>query len=540
MGLSLNASKKNIQTLFDSGELQYVIPYFQRPYSWEYAQVNQLYEDIVYAYNHDGSYFLGNILLAISENEASNPQVVDGQQRLITIWLMLKVMSTLLPEHANLSRLVSSESLFSTNEQPQLRIGYQLKEFGDNSEMHKVSLWYRSDMEILWDRYAKNNKISERLCPQLIEANCLYMYSWISEYTNDFGEAGLLKLMKFLLDSVYMLPIEMTGQNSDEAMTRALKIYESMNNRGLSLADADIFKARLYNKASKNHEEQQFIEQWMELSSDCDELSISIDEVFRYYMHILRGEKNIVTGETSLRDFFIAGSNPPLDLKDYSTVMMDLSRIISILRKYKMVLNSDEDIAKWLRVIDWYTNQYPKIALVAYIYHHGNDCFDNKGFLRLAKAVIRYCYSVGSSTVVKFEMYNIIRQVSQDIEFSDYFDTSVSVEDFDYLGALKKGFSLLTYVIRHSDVKTSEFMCDRLFKGAEAEYMMNFWSEYEVESAIGSIANYYIRRKDGSNWVIDEMVIKDYMSSKPNIEYKDFKAYSIELKQSLVDFYIGK
>ena len=278
----------------------------------------------------------------------------------------------------------------------------------------------------------------------------------------------------------------------------------------------------------------------MELSSDCDELSISIDEVFRYYMHILRGEKNIVTGETSLRDFFIAGSNPPLDLKDYSTVMMDLSRIISILRKYKMVLNSDEDIAKWLRVIDWYTNQYPKIALVAYIYHHGNDCFDNKGFLRLAKAVIRYCYSVGSSTVVKFEMYNIIRQVSQDIEFSDYFDTSVSVEDFDYLGALKKGFSLLTYVIRHSDVKTSEFMCDRLFKGAEAEYMMNFWSEYEVESAIGSIANYYIRRKDGSNWVIDEMVIKDYMSSKPNIEYKDFKAYSIELKQSLVDFYIGK
>ena len=174
-----------------------------------------------------------------------------------------------------------------------------------------------------------------------------------------------------------MLPIEMTGQNSDEAMTRALKIYESMNNRGLSLADADIFKARLYNKASKNHEEQQFIEQWMELSSDCDELSISIDEVFRYYMHILRGEKNIVTGETSLRDFFIAGSNPPLDLKDYSTVMMDLSRIISILREYKMVLNSDEDIAKWLRVIDLYTNQYPKIALVAYIYHHGNDCFDN-------------------------------------------------------------------------------------------------------------------------------------------------------------------
>lgn len=540
MGLSLNASKKNIQTLFDSGELQYVIPYFQRPYSWEYVHINQMYEDIVYAYNHDNSYFLGNILLAISENEASNPQVIDGQQRLITIWLMLKVMSTLLPEHAKLSRLVSSESLFSTNEQNQLRIGYQLKDIEDNSELRKVAQWDRSAMEILWTRYTKNNKISERLCPNLIEANCLYMYSWILEYKKDFGEEGLLKLMKFLLDSVYMLPIEMTGHNSNEAMTRALKIYESMNNRGLSLSDADIFKARLYNKASKNHEEQQFIEQWMELSDECDELSISIDDVFRYYMHILRGEKNIVTGETSLRDFFITGPNPPLDMKDYGTVMSDLSKIIAILRKYKMVLNSDEDIAKWLRVIDWYTNQYPKIALVAYIYHNGDDCFYSKGFLRLAKAVIRYCYSVGSSTVVKFEMYNIIRQVSQNIEFSDYLDPSASVEDFDYLGALKKGFALLTYVIRHPDVGTSEFTCDRLFKGANAEYMQNFWSEYEVESAIGSLANYYIRRKDGANWVIDETVIKEYMSTKAQIEYKDFKAYSVELRQSLVDFYAGK
>lgn len=540
MGLSLNASKKSIQTLFDSGELQYVIPYFQRSYSWEYAQVYQMYTDVVNAYRGNEEYFLGNILLAISERDSNTLQIIDGQQRLLTIWLMLKVMSSLLSEHSNLSRLIFAESLFKSTNIFNIRIGFQLEESDDFKELKEVSRWSEEDMRKRWIECSKNEKIVERLCPHLIEANCLYLYSWLSEYRKDAGDAALMMFLKNLLDNVYLLPIEMSGSTTEEAISRALKIYESMNNRGMNLSDADIFKARLYAKASRRNEEKKFIDQWVEISNNCIDLTISIDEVFRYYMHILRGEKGVVSGETSLRDFFSSGKNAPLDMKDYTEVMSNLSTIIEILRRYSIALSSKEEIAKWLRVIDWYSNQYPKVALVAYIYHHGVECFDEKEFLRLTKSLIRYCYGMGSTTVVKFEIYNIIKQVSQGITFSDYFDKDVAIDNFYYLGALKKGFALLTYHIRHKDMEASNYYCDRLFKGSDMEYMRQLWSEYEVDSAVGDLANYYIRRKEGQNWVVDEKTIYEYMITKPSIRHEEFITYSKELKQSLVDFFKGE
>lgn len=540
MGLSLNASKKSIQTLFDSGELQYVIPYFQRSYSWEYAQVYQMYTDIVNAYRANEEYFLGNILLAISERDANAPQIIDGQQRLMTIWLMLKVMSTLLSEHSNLSRLICAESLFKSSNQYNMRIGFQLEDSKDFDELKKVFRWTEEDMKQYWIAYSRNEKIVERLCPHLIEANCLYLYNWLAEYRKDAGEQELMIFLKNLLDNVYLLPIEMSGSTTEEATSRALKIYESLNNRGMNLSDADIFKARLYAKANRKNEEKKFIAQWVELSNSCKDLSISIDEVFRYYMHILRGENGIISGETSLRDFFSIGKNAPLDVKDYRDVMKDLSKIIEILNQYKIALNSKDEIAKWLRVLDWYTNQYPKVALVTYIYHHGIESIGSDEFTRLAKGLIRYCYGMGSTTVVKFEIYIIIKQVSQGSSFSDYFDKEATIGNFYYLGALKKGFALLTYLIRHPEKETSDYYCDRLFKGSDADFMMQFWSEHEVDSAIGDLANYYIRRKNDKNWVVDEKTVNEYLSKKPQIVHDDFWAFSKDLKMSLVSFFTGE
>lgn len=540
MSLSLNASKKNIQTLFDSGELQYVIPYYQRPYSWEYAQVNQMYADIVNAYRAKEEYFLGNILLAISVSEANSPRVIDGQQRLITIWLMLKVISTLLPKHTNLSRLICAQSLFNTADQNIERVQYQLKESHDLKMIEEISAWSEADMMKRWNQYSKNDRISERLCPSFIEANCLYLYNWFNNFKRDAGEDGLTLFLKFLLDNVYLLPIEMSGNTPDIATSRALKIYESMNNRGMNLSDADIFKARLYAKASNKKEEEVFIDQWVDLSNSCADLSISIDEVFRYYMHIIRGEKGIIVGETSLRDFFTMGVNPPLDVKEYDGVMRDMTTIIDILRQYKAAMSSKHGIAKWLKVVDWYTNQYPKIALVTYLYHNGVDEIYDKEFLRLTKGLIRYCFGMGSTTVVKFEIYNVIKQVSKGITFSDYYDKNVSIDNFNYLGSLKKGFALLTYLIRNATNEVSEYSYDRILRSGDADYIKQYWPPTAVDFAMTDLANYFILRKEDQNWVIDDKRVKELMSSKPMLDYQDFAAYSEELKKSLVNFFKGE
>jgi uncharacterized protein with ParB-like and HNH nuclease domain len=107
------------------------------------------------------------------------------------------------------------------------------------------------------------------------------------------------------LRRVYLLPIELIGKTSNEALDKALVIFETINNRGMNLEDADIFKAKLFKKAKKVLQEQQFIDQWKDFKVKCENLEIEIDDVFRYYSHTIRGAQGITIGEKNLREFFL-------------------------------------------------------------------------------------------------------------------------------------------------------------------------------------------------------------------------------------------
>lgn len=89
MALSLTAEQKNISSLFYN-EDQYIIPEFQRPYCWTYDTCYQLYTDIMTYYYAQEDFFVGNIVMARSDDHQNKPQVVDGQQRMITLWLWMK------------------------------------------------------------------------------------------------------------------------------------------------------------------------------------------------------------------------------------------------------------------------------------------------------------------------------------------------------------------------------------------------------------------------------------------------------------------
>lgn len=109
--------------------------------------------------------------------------------------------------------------------------------------------------------------------------------------------------INFILDRIVLLPIELNGSTIEEAGDKALVIFETINNRGLDLKNADIFKARLFNKAKTYNEQDIFVKKWIEFNSNCQDLSIDVDEVFRYYSHIIRGKENIISGEKNLKDF---------------------------------------------------------------------------------------------------------------------------------------------------------------------------------------------------------------------------------------------
>ena len=107
MALSLTAEQKSILTIF-SGNNQYIIPPYQRQYSWQEEQCSELFEDLKRAfleYSKDG-YFLGNIIIAKNSDDKNKLEVIDGQQRLITLTLFIKVLLTQDNENDDLKKAV--------------------------------------------------------------------------------------------------------------------------------------------------------------------------------------------------------------------------------------------------------------------------------------------------------------------------------------------------------------------------------------------------------------------------------------------------
>ena len=93
----LNISQKNIYTIFTERGGKFLIPDYQRPYSWGREECETLLEDLKnFALPEDGEefdedkdeYFLGTIVTF--KNEFDQNEVIDGQQHLITLSLLLR------------------------------------------------------------------------------------------------------------------------------------------------------------------------------------------------------------------------------------------------------------------------------------------------------------------------------------------------------------------------------------------------------------------------------------------------------------------
>lgn len=97
----MNISKVNLLTLFSTGTNQYVIPFFQRPYVWQFDDCETLYEDVVETveYGKNGNpkeHFIGTIITKNGTNStpmAAQFDLVDGQQRMTTFSLLIKALA---------------------------------------------------------------------------------------------------------------------------------------------------------------------------------------------------------------------------------------------------------------------------------------------------------------------------------------------------------------------------------------------------------------------------------------------------------------
>ena len=542
MSLSLTAEQKNLSDIFDTKQ-QYVIPSYQRPYSWEYDECYQLYNDLIEAYKTKQDYFIGNLVIAKSNENKAKLEVIDGQQRLTTLILVFKVLSVLKPDLDVLKDFLVKRDSITKKELP--KISSEVFEVEDAKDLEKVLTYTKEHFEErIKDFKDKKGNFLVKDFPNRFERNALFFYNWFTYYIEK--NTDILDLIRFLLENTYLLPIELSGNTFEEASDKAIKIFETLNNRGKSLDDADIFKGKLYDKAKKNKDEKSFIEQWKELRDRCEFLNIKIDDLFRFYSHIIRGRENKTSAEINIRDFFIKMDYSPFATKNYNEILEELSKVMSVLEFINREKVKKTELAKWLQLIEIYTNQYPKMALVVYLFNYEYE--DNKKLIEFLIKLVRFTYYIGSTSTIKFRIFNIIRDISIKKDIDDFIEKDISVEFFYYLGLLKNGYALLGFYLTQ-DVALSSYNIDKLVNYKDEKFLQN-WKKEQIEEVANRLGNFVILDIDKKNLTIDKKVehyknsnikdIKELSNKLVNFTYDKFQERDRNIREILVKFFKGE
>jgi len=502
MGLSLSAEQKTIIDLFAKTN-KYVIPSYQRPYSWGKKECSELWDDLKFIFDSKDSeeYFLGNIVLAKSK-EREEIEVIDGQQRLITLTILLKVLHILAPNR-DLQEAIWNISRRGDETSP--RVKTMVFEDNDNENFKKVLDLTEEEIEHL-DIKNMNQ----------FEENLYFFYKELKELTLK-DKQKIIKFGNFLLDDIYILPIQSIDIEEEKAREKALIIFETINNRGLDLSDADIFKAQLYNSASNKRESELFINKWRDLVDLAKDNEYSLVEVFRIYSHILRGKNREKGTEIALRAFFAQEKEEdkeqnkdghiPLRKRDYNEVLDELYKIILTINMFNQASKTNiqpklDRLTKWFQIINEYRNSYPKYIIFIYLFFNAkiddNDelILDNKQIEELellAQNIIKYAYLHSSAMKIKFEIFKLIEKIAkrEAYSFKDIIE-KVDADDFKSFGnrdSRKKSFALLSIYLDKEQQAIYPYYFDTIIKKSNIEELNDSWREYDYDSYANSIGN---------------------------------------------------
>ena len=542
--ISLTAEQKTIEGIFGSPNETYVIPMYQRPYSWGFDQLYELYKDLMGAFKEDEPYFLGNIIMARSKDFSNDGKssVVDGQQRIITIWTLIKMLSIFLPD---INSIQSSLYVVPWSGKTKLpKIDSKIFENSDDEAIKAVFMFDKEKLESRYKSVASGGVISENKCETKVEYALLYFYQQFVVLQDE--SFNLADFAQFLMKRVTMLPIVQSADGQEDAENKALTIFETINNRGMDLEDADIFKARLYDSAYTKEQREEFIAMWVDFKTDCDELKLSVDDVFRYYSHIIRGRQRITSNEKRLREFFSNEPFSPLKTLNYKEVLEDLNKILSILKYMNKERGDSDEVGIWLQIINAYTNQYPTYALIVYLYYNNVETDDEKQrFITFLQSLIRYCFFMGSTTSVKFNIYNMIKVIANNgVIDANYVD--VTPDYFSHLGRLQNAFALLAYYLDSKEAIPTRFTVDKIVNLRDEDLLGEDWNYQYLSDICNSIGNLVVLDLPKRyNSVVDKyeyykLSKSEYVKSvftEPTFSYEDWHTRNKHLKQVLADFF---
>lgn len=382
----LTAGEVSLVKIFCS-DFDFVVPEYQRPYSWGTEQALQLLDDLVDALDRGGDepYFLGSIVL-VKDASSATATVIDGQQRLTTLTVLLSVLRHLTgnPDLATgLSSMLLEPGNIVQGLEPRARLRLRTR---DTAFFARHIQDPGGLGELLTGTPDATND-SQKAMVDNARALHAVVHAWTEERR--------LQLVRLLGNRTFLVVVTTAD------LVSAHRIFSVMNSRGLDLTPADIFKAQVIGALGGGGVSDDYATKWEDAEEDLGRESFA-----DLFLHI----RMIFSKERAKRELLKEFPEQVLDqyLPDRAKEFVD-DVVLPYAQAYEIINTANytaavgaEKVNQWLRRLAQLDNNDWRPAAMWALRHHKHDAAWLDAFLerleRLAASMLlRRTYSTPRS-----------------------------------------------------------------------------------------------------------------------------------------------
>lgn len=432
VGHLLDTKTVNLNDILGNGKI-YRVPQFQRDYSWEQDNWEDLWNDIELAADSRNAHYMGSVVL--QSTIAKEYLIIDGQQRFTTLTILTLAVIDAIQKLADRGNEV---------EQNKERIDILMRQYIGQKDPTSLSYSSKLFLNENNDGFFQNRLIGFRDPVNVRKLSDSETLMWESynffkqnishRFKNSTGSA----FASFLNNVVgeLMMFIQITVEDELNAYT----VFETLNSRGIELTSTDLLKNYLFSLVAKSETDlKQIKNQWKKIID-----TIGLREFPNFLRYFLLATRKPVTKEYLFKEIkqFVKTSQEVFDLLDqlefYAYNYMALGNADDDM------WNADKDnrkaigILKLFKVIQW-----KPLAMVAL------ERIDNNEFRRLLQAIVAISYRY--NVIAKLQTnemekaysraaINLYKGESKNIQeiLNDLKALYVSDEDFKTFFALKQ------------------------------------------------------------------------------------------------------
>lgn len=369
-----DSSTENFSTIIGNNK-KFIIPRFQRDYSWDTPQWDDLWMDIEQVLiKAEEDHYMGYLVLQTSDDKQYH--IIDGQQRFTTIMILIlaaiKNLKSFVLSHEeedeNKRRIDTLTKLYIGNEDP-VSLDYDnILVLNRNNDS-----FYRDYIVKLDTTRTRNLKASEKLM-----RNCLEFFT--NKLRGKFHTGReYAAYVQMVVEKLYFTKIEVTDE------LNAFRVFETLNARGVQLSSSDLLKNYLFslvdNKAHVSRIET-LENKWARLNDIIR--AEKLPEFLRYYWNSTH--KTIRSSEVfkTIRSAILTEEQVFAlvnDMIKYSDVYMALGN------KDDELWHDYPEIRKYVQLLNVFRVKQPYSALMSAWIN-----LEEKEFLRVLKHIVVICF----------------------------------------------------------------------------------------------------------------------------------------------------